>query len=266
MSVSIKYNGRTANNIVQYIVGHFIARKYGLKLVSNISIHNNIKFSNTDIGIIGNDLIIINDDNWLDIVFGDKKFDSPHFILDGYFNEKKFFEFFEDDIKKNINLIYDDTIDKKSVMVHYRIGDLEGTRRVLPVEYYEEALQTIKFTKGFITSDSIEHDFCKKLISKYDLTPINLDPMNTIDYCKNFNNLILSEGSFSWLIGFLSRTNNIICSSRFNLWHGDLFFDRWKKLNWDYDPKTIYNSLQINEYKPIRYNTEIGDVHKFSYK
>jgi hypothetical protein len=266
MSVSVKYNGRTANNIVQYIVGHFIAKKYGLKLVSDISIHNNIKFGSTENGNVGKNIIIVHDNNLLDIVFGNQEFESPHFILDGFFNNRKFFEFFESDIKKNMTILYDNTIDKNSVMVHYRIGDLEGTRRVLPVEYYQEALNLINFNKGYITSDSLEHDFCKKLIREYDLTPINMSPVDTIDYCKNFNNLILSEGSFSWTIGFLSRANNIICSSRYNLWHEDFFLNKWKKLNWDYDPKVINNLFHLSEYKPIRYETEIGDIHKNQFK
>lgn len=265
--VTINYIGRTSNNIIQYIVGHFIARKYGLKLFSDSPIHNNnIRFGSTENGKIGNNLFIVHDDNWIDIVFGSQEFESPHFRLDGFFNNRKFFEFFEEDIKKNMTISYDDTIDKNSVMVHYRIGDLEGTRRVLPVEYYREALDSIEFNKGYITSDSLEHNFCKKLIEEYNLTPINLSPSDTIDYCKNFNNLVLSEGAFSWSIGFLSRANNIFCSSRYNLWHGDLFFDRWKKLNWDYDPKVIYNLFHLSEYKPIRYETEIGDIYKNQFK
>ena len=255
--------GRTANNLVQYIVGHFIAIKYGLKLVAGKPINsNNINFISTENGKIGNNLVIVNDDNLLDIVSGNKHFDSPHFRLDGFFFNRIFFESFEEEIKKNMIISYDDSIDKNSVLIHYRIGDLKNTRMVLPIEYYQEALELSKFQKGFITSDSLNHDFCRKLISEYKLTPIEMEPSETINYCKDFNNLILSEGSFSWSIGFLSRAKNIICSSRFNLWHTDIFFDKWKKLNWDYDPGVIYNSYNLSEYKPIRYDTKIGDVNE----
>lgn len=257
--VTINYNGRISNNFIQHIVGHFIARKYGLKLIPNSPIHNDtIKFSDTENGQIGTNEITVTDDNWLDIVFNDNKYESPHFHLDGFFNDRKFFEHFEDDIKKHMTIIYDDEIDKNSVMVNYRIGhDIGGTRMVLPVEYYYDALDSINFDKGYITSDSLDHEFCKLLIEKYDLTPVHLEPSDTIAYCKNFNKLVLSEGGFSWAIGFLSRTNDIICSGRHSggrdfIWHGDIYFDRWKKLYWDYHPDSVYDRYVLKGYSPIK--------------
>jgi hypothetical protein len=109
-----------------------------------------------------------------------------------------------------------------------------------------------KFNKGYITSDSLEHDFCIKLINKYNLIPVTLNPSDTIAYSKNFNKLILSEGGFSWAIGFLSKANEIICNSRELFWHGDIYFDKWKKLKWDYSPEVIYDKFRLKEYKPIK--------------
>jgi hypothetical protein len=81
-----------------------------------------------------------------------------------------------------------------------------------------------------------------------------LNPSDTIAYCKNFNKIILSEGGFSWSIGFLSKAKEIICNQRELIWHGDIFFDKWKKLKWDYSPDTIYDKVQLKEYKPIKLN------------
>ena len=256
--VTINYKGRTANKFIQYTVGHYIAKKYNLKLLAELEWDDkSVMFNEIQYGSIGNNLIVIDDENWSDIITSDKEFDSPHFHLDGFFNDRNFFESFEEDIKLNMSIEYDDTISPDDVFVHYRMGDIKDTRIMLPIEYYYESLDRLKFDRGFISSDSLEHSFCQKLIDKYNLTPVYLTPTKTISYGKNFNKLVLSEGSFSWSMGFLSKAKEIICSGRHSggrdfIWHGDLFFNKWDKLYWDYDPSTVYGRYQLNGYKPIR--------------
>jgi len=260
--VTIKYNGNISNNFIQYLVGLFIAKKYNLKYVANFPIKTeSIKIINHNNEFVGDNFIHVSDENWLDIVMGDIKYDSPRFHVDGYFNDKIFFETYEKELKKNMLITYDESIKEDYVMVNYRIGDIADDRRMLPLEYYYEALDSITFTKGFITSDSLNHKFCLDLIEKYNLTPVHLNPSDTLGYCKNFNKLVLSEGGFSWAIGFLSKAKEIICSGRHSggrthIWHGDIYFEKWKKLYWDYDPTTVYDRYLLNGYKPIRLNED----------
>ena len=72
--------------------------------------------------------------------------------------------------------------------------------------------------------------FCKRdyIIEEYN----NLSKLN--------HNLILSEGSFSWWIGFLSNAENIYYNQRERFWHGDIFvFPEWKPLQYDWHPDCI---------------------------
>jgi hypothetical protein len=55
----------------------------------------------------------------------------------------------------------------------------------------------------------------------------------------------------------LIKAKEIICSGRHSggrtfIWHGDLFFNKWGKLYWDYEPNTVYDRYQLNGYSPIK--------------
>jgi hypothetical protein len=124
---------------------------------------------------------------------------------------------------------------------------------MLPLEYYEDAISKINFTKGYISSDTIEHEFCQKLINKYNLIPFNsFSPIDVIDFAKNFKNIILSDGTFSWWMGFLSDNSKIICNERDYKWFGDIFLNEWERLYWDYDLNYIEDNTKLLEYKPIK--------------
>ena len=85
-----------------------------------------------------------------------------------------------------------------------------------------------KYNKIYISSDSLDHYIIKELCSIYDITIYNDLPINTINFAKDFGTLILSGGTFSWWIGMLSKSNNIMFPICETLWHGDIFvFDDW---------------------------------------
>jgi hypothetical protein len=242
--ITLRYDGRLGNNLIQFITALFFAKKHNLHFKTPANYNNNhwellIKepiFS----GIVGTETVEINDDNYMELLDVDKVL-PHHYHFNGFFQKKEFFTKYESEIKSLLNINYKD-VDKTLTFLHYRLDDIGNDRRVLPLDYYIEALETTKFNGGYITSDSINHPNCLYLINRYNLKPIyGLSPMNTIFLGKNFNNLILSEGTFSWWIGFLSRTENIICNKRDYFWHGDIFFDKWKKLYWDYSDKTPIN-------------------------
>lgn len=248
--ITIDYKGRLGNNIIQYIVANFLSHKYNLKLDINPPINDDIEFIKNENGNIGEDLIIVNDDNFIDIFNGNIYTSKPKFHLDGFFR-KYFLDIYEDEIKKNIKIKYDENINKNDLFIHYRIGDIIDDRRMLPLEYYLEAISNMNFENGYISSDTINHKFCDILINDYNFIPLNLNERETINFGKNFKNLILSEGTFSFLIGYFSNTNNVFCNEREELWCGELNLKRWKKLYWDYDKEYIYDRIYLKEYKPI---------------
>lgn len=249
--VSINYSGRLGNNLFQYVSAYIFAKKFGLNISSNI-VENcfNLPIIN---GYEYNDKIIEIDDNNLVTYLDSEKIEAAHYKFIGYYQLKDFILKYRHDIKSLFTLNYVNQ-PKDSVFVAYRIGDINGERQMLPIEYYMDALNKISAKSGFITSDTPNHPNVLELATKFNLTIYYNSPMETIDFAKNFNNLVLSEGSFSWWIGFLSKAENIYYNDRPRFWHGDMFvLPEWKALKYDWEPTCIGPNYKLNCNKIIKY-------------
>lgn len=240
--VSIIYSGRLGNNLFQYSAAYIFAKKFGLNLNTNID-NNLFELPKTEGKIVEINTINVTDNNYIELL-EKKNIEDSHYQFVGYYQIKDFILKYEKEIKSLFTLKYDNT-SKESVFVCYRIGDINNSRQMLPIEYYQKALKKLKCKKGVITSDTIDHPNIKKLSDEFNLEIFNDTPINTLNYGKNFNNLVLSEGSFSWWIGFLSNAKNIYYNSRERFWHGDMFvFPNWTSLEFDWD-KSCYGNDNI---------------------
>ena len=118
------------------------------------------------------------------------------------------------------------------VFIHVRIGDVPHFTPSL--SYYEKALSTITYEKGFISSDSPNHPMINDLCKKYGLIKVMDDQVRTIQFGSTCEKLILSHGTYSWLIGFLNFDCKSVQYPKIKTkWHGDIFvFDDWTEVDW----------------------------------
>jgi hypothetical protein len=73
---------------------------------------------------------------------------------------------------------------------------------------------------------------CIALINKYKLKIIKDTEVKTIMFGSTCKNIILSNGTFSWLVGLLGFYSNIYYPQIKNKWHGDIFvFPEWKLID-----------------------------------
>lgn len=116
-----------------------------------------------------------------------------------------------------------------NLFIHVRLGDVsEKTKHLL--DYYSNTIKSTQFDKGYISSDSINHELCQTLITKYKLEIIDKSEVETIMFGSTCKHIILSGGTFSWLIGFLAENkSNIIYPKIKETWYGeDIFsFSNW---------------------------------------
>ena len=205
MSVSINYSGRLGNNLFQYAAAYLFAKKFGFSLISEV-VENSFSIP-TIIGLeVHNPIIEVDDNNFMGLLESTNMVDS-HYRFVGYYQNRDFILKFGPEIKSLFNLSFTE-VPKDQVFVAYRIGDINGERQMLPIEYYQEALKNINAKGGYISSDTPNHPNVIQLANDFNLTIYNESPLDTIDFAKNFNNIVLSEGSFSMGICLSSQNGN----------------------------------------------------------
>ena len=233
--ITINYKGRLGNNLTQYAAGYILASKTGLHLstlpVSNYKkntktwFHKNFPLKLEYINfekIIHNQLpkglmyeksIELNDSNYYHYL------NSPEpgtgYKLNGFFQDSRLLCDHRDEILDlyQYNNTPETNISQNDALVACRLGDclLKSNVTFCTTEYIENQLKINRhnYRNIYLTSDSLDYPPLVKLIDKYNITPYNNDPLKTILFAKNFNNLVLSAGSFSYWMAYLSQATNI---------------------------------------------------------
>jgi hypothetical protein len=242
MNSTLNSAGRFGNHFFRNIYASFIAKKNNLKF--NYSYKNYFDKLGIELynGInIYEKTLLINDKNFYQYLF-DNNNDYNIQFEEMYAQTKDFSLYLfnycnEINFKNNIinnNIFKDRYNNNDDVFIHIRIGDLCDRLDIfIGYEYYNKTLEKIPFKTGYISSDSINHEICKKLIEKYNLIIINYDEIEIIMFGSTCKNIILSHGTYSWLIGILGYYSNIfyLDPTEKTIWHGDIFvYNHWNKI------------------------------------
>jgi hypothetical protein len=238
------HNARFGNLFFINLAVHFICIKSKLRF--DYKYYD--QFKNLGLELFVGDIttfdseIVITDDNFFELVTSKEKISKNIVIKNDAWCQRRDFCIFLDQyfslkkvrskiIKKNI---YSNRYSNNNdIFIHVRLGDIENVWNN-SFEYYDNIIKTISFENGYISSDSIQSDICQKLIQKYNLNIINEDEVTTIMFASTCNNIVLSGGTFSWLIGFLAfNSKNIYYpKDKKNKWYGDIFiFPKWIGIN-----------------------------------
>lgn len=215
--IKIEYNGRLGNNLIQYAASYILAKKAGLQLDTPVyTMLATPEFRavfkiNSLTGRKFNNFIEVFDHNYFRHLRNPIR--NKGYFLKGYFQHKRLLV----DCRQEILNLYkppesDFIPSKNDAFVACRLGDcLVAPRTYCSVEYIEDQLVASRdsYDKVYVTSDTINHPPLIDLIKRYDLTIYQNGPLGNISFASQFNNLILSAGSFSYWMAYLSSAENI---------------------------------------------------------
>lgn len=234
-------NGRLCNQIIRNIAVSLIAEKFNLK----VNYCNKNLIESLGIMLFSGDNIYkkinkLNDNNYFNI-YNSNKIDYNLNPNSNYFQTKEITNFIynylhTNKIKSNIinNNQFYERYNNNDCFIHIRLGDTINHNPGL--EYYLKTLKLINFNNLYISSDTINHEIIKKIQELYPNTIlIDNNEIYTIKFASTCKYIILSHGSFSAVISYLSFFSKIYYPeysyNNKKIWYGDLFsIPNWNKI------------------------------------
>ena len=268
INTTINAEGRFCNHFFRNMACHFIAKKNNISFT--YSFYEETKKLGINLFVDGNNYYNlsqeqeINEENFFEYVSSSEKILKSNIKLKRrttwVHNNEIFYAqtsdfakylklyFLEDDVRRNIcnnNIFKNRYMNNDDVFVHVRLGDVPHLNPGF--EYYDSVLSRIEPKKGYISSDSINHDICQNLIKKYNLDIISLDEVGTIMFGSTCKNIVLSNGTFSWVIGLFGFYSDVYYPNIENKWHGDIFvFPEWYEVIVKKNEKICVKTEQIS--------------------
>lgn len=241
--VILNYYGGFGNQIIQYLAASIFAEKFDLQLDCIVytdydkGYKDVVYDAETDkilkpiFGSKNNDgpKFLINDDNFMEYL-DKEKVPTNVYIFNGFYQKKEFIKKYEKDILKRY--IYYNKPKRDGYVIHLRQGDLLRCNfGDLGYDYYKTCIEQMDKRKGYITTDTPDSILSTRLINDFNLELYHKTDQEDFIFATEFDNVILSQGTWSALIGIFSGAKNVYYNSQPPVWHGDIFLhDRWKDM------------------------------------
>jgi len=239
MSSTKQTPGRFGNHFIRNIVMHIIAEKHDLK----VDYSYDAAIRSLGIPLFSGSKVfqedrIINNDNMAAELLRDEQFAINRNLLiqgDIYCQTKEItnrvYSFLRSKkIQEKVclfNPFQPRYGNNKDVFIHIRLGDVIQYNPGL--EYYNKVMASLSnkgYDRIYISSDTPNHPICQSIYNEYpNVSFIQTDEIQTIQYASTCRYVILSHGSFSAIIGYLAFFSEIYYPEydKDKIWYGDMF-------------------------------------------
>ena len=234
-------NGRLCNQIIRNICVSFVSQKFSLNV--SYSSYDRIKslgiplYSGSNVYQTSTNLT---DDTFFSIMHCDSLYSNVN-ANSHYFQTKEIsryiYAWFKgENIRSSVmnsNPFKDRYKVNNDCFVHIRLTDVA---KMNPgIEYYKKAIDSLNFDTLYIGTDEPNHPLIKELSEKYpDSQNVSYNEVKTIQFASTNKHVILSHGSYSTVIGYLSFFSDVYYPmyEPKKIWYGDTFsIPEWNRVD-----------------------------------
>jgi hypothetical protein len=242
MSITIYNNGRLGNQIIRNLATSLIAEKYDLQ----VTYSNHEAIQSLGINLFSgqnkyDDTILVTDNNYFDVLESNNVTTNIN-PNNNYFQTREIMNFLyrhihSDNVKNNIidkNPVNNRYKNNNDAFVHVRLTDV--TQHNPGLRYYLNVLKDIQFDTLYISSDNIQHSIIRDIVKTYphNTKLVYMNEISTIQFGSTCKHVVLSHGSFSAVIGYVSFFSDVHYPEYEpgKIWYGDMFsIEGWIKHN-----------------------------------
>ena len=225
--------GRWGNQIIISLAVNLIAEKHnlmvhytpggkraemvlGIQLYQGSKKHNNVR--------------ILRNDNFMDIL--NQSTIDYSLVSDDFFQTKEIcnlmYEYLRNNQKESIiskNPFHTRYENNNDLFIHLRLGDM--AKRNPGIDYYLECIERIEYDNIYFATDSFQSPMIHRLKEKYPTIQYIKDESVVIQFGSTCKHVVLSHGSFSAIIGYLSFFSDVYypnySRAKIGVWFGDMF-------------------------------------------
>jgi len=226
MSVTIKWNGRTGNQLFSYCFARVLAAKNNLRLVTEWPHQDFIETTPHEAGEEHDEPVVTikdlywndHDRDWLN-----QDFKRKRVYVDGFFQNPKYYDPNKQLVKSFFNLPEINKRPSNEIVLHWRLSDYyqvgpgkQGS--VIRADWYAHVLMhkirfNPKINKLFIVTDDPSDRILHKL-QRFHPTIVSENPKHDFNFIREFDTIICGNSTFSWMAAFLSDASKIFTFSK----------------------------------------------------
>lgn len=207
--IQVLYSGGLGNNLFQYALGRILAEELGYELKADPI--NGFPGTYEKVSGESYEEEIIYNGHYIDIKEILKNKPKKCIVLDGFFQQSKYYEPYKSRIKNWFRMEEGPSpMDKNDLLVHIRRGDYFIAKSFLPMEFYSTVVNKQQFHRIFVCTDNPRDQFVRKFIKENNNASILSKPtLEEFRIMVSANNICISQSTFSWWAAFLSNANKI---------------------------------------------------------